>query len=229
MKQIQEQFRTDMTEEELASLAIFAKNHGMAGKIQPLTLFGVYADNGDIILNRDKNEKLLPVIFGAAFDPSKFLQHSQTTEGDDIGPANNGNPAVQSILRQAGLLDEQEIRSAENSVVNVPVREGEEAPTERSTRRRRYASAERNSSGDEASSTEEERPKRRRRRRERRTEATSTETRSQDTQTSTSHEETNPSEPAPEPPAEESPVPEPEAHAPAEPQAPAESPVPQPE
>lgn len=230
MKQIQEQFRTDMTEEELASLAIFAKNHGMAGKIQPLTLYGIYASNGDIILNRDKNEKLLPVIFGGAFDPKKFLVQSPSTEGDDIGPANNGNPAVQSILRQAGLLDENEIRSAENSVANVPVRTGEESPSER-TSRRRYASATERTSDDTpaASSTDEERPRRRRRRRERREETTPVTAPSHESDAASVRAEMGSSEPEPasEPEAStESPVPQPEEHAPAESEPPAESPVP---
>lgn len=225
-KGIRTQFYTDMTDEELGSLAYFAKNHGLAGKIQPMTLFGIYAGNGDIILNRDKNEKLLPVIFGNSFNPDHFLVRSPSTNRDDIGPANNANPSVQALLRKAGLLDEQTEKAEEHSVRTVEVRMDESAPRDSSSRRRRIAEAP-DSSGESSSSDESPAPRHRRHTRVRHESDASTRS---GRDSASSHEPTDShsdAEPSP-----DSPVPQPEhseqEHAPehTEPEAPAESPVP---
>ncbi|RYG66665.1 LytR family transcriptional regulator [bacterium] len=98
-------FDTDMTNEELVSAAKFAHSLGDPSKISPLTPYGVYAENGDIILNKPDNIKLFKAIFGSSFDPNSFLVLSPETKSDDIGRRNNGNPAALMILKEAGLVD----------------------------------------------------------------------------------------------------------------------------
>ncbi len=104
VQDVRRQFRTDMDDLELGSAALFAKNLGSAEKIQPLTLFGRYAANGDIVLNKAKNEKLLTALFGDSFDSSNFLAQSPWTRRDDIGPHNNASPGALEVLKEAGLL-----------------------------------------------------------------------------------------------------------------------------
>lgn len=104
VQEVRRQFRTDMDDLELGSAALFAKNLGSAEKIQPLTLFGRYASNGDIVLNKAKNEKLLAALFGDSFDQRRFLAQSPWTKRDDIGPNNNASPGALEVLKEAGLL-----------------------------------------------------------------------------------------------------------------------------
>lgn len=106
VQEVRRQFRTDMNDIELGSAALFAKNLGSAEKIQPLTLFGRYASNGDIVLNGPKNEKLMAAIFGTTFNSHNFLVRSPSTRRDDIGPHNNAGPGALEVLKEAGLLPE---------------------------------------------------------------------------------------------------------------------------
>ncbi len=107
--ELQALFNTSMTNEELVSAAMFARSLGSAGKITPITPYGIYApDGGDIILNKPENIKLFTAIFGASFNPKKFLVLSPETKGDDIGERNNNNPAAVPVLREAGLLKDKE-------------------------------------------------------------------------------------------------------------------------
>lgn len=103
VKQVRKEFRTDMNDEELGSAALFAKNIGKAEQIQPLTMYGIYADNGDIILNRPKNIKLFSALFGDSFQEHNFLNRSEWTKRDDLGPSNNSSPGVKTFLKEAGL------------------------------------------------------------------------------------------------------------------------------
>lgn len=100
----QKLFVTDMPNDELVSAALFARGLGDPSKITPLTPYGIYADNGDIILNKPENVKLFSAIFGSSFDPKHFLVLSPETKSDDIGGRNNDNPAAIAILREAGLV-----------------------------------------------------------------------------------------------------------------------------
>jgi LCP family protein required for cell wall assembly len=104
IKQVRLLFDSDMDNEELVSAAKFAHGLGDPSKITPLTPYGVYAENGDIILNKPENIKLFTAIFGSSFNPNNFLVLSPETKGDDIGARNNGNPAALAILREAGLV-----------------------------------------------------------------------------------------------------------------------------
>lgn len=113
IQEIQKQFSTDLSDEELISAAMFARGLGDSGKITPLTPYGTLESDGDIKLNRPENEKLFAAIFGTSFDKSTFLKLSPETKGDDIGKRNNDNPAALPILREAGLIEE-----------NAPVRNG---------------------------------------------------------------------------------------------------------
>ena len=103
VKEIRREFRTDMSDDELGSAALFARNLGSAEQIQPLTLFGRYASDGDIVLNRPKNKKLLAHLFGDSFNEESFLRESSWTRRDDIGPANNASPGVKTLLKEAGI------------------------------------------------------------------------------------------------------------------------------
>ncbi len=103
VKQVRQEFRTDMNDEELGSAAYFARNLGNSEHIQPLTLYGIYADNGDIILNRPQNIKLMSALFGDSFNENNFLKESEWTKRDDLGPANNSSPSVKAFLKEAGL------------------------------------------------------------------------------------------------------------------------------
>lgn len=101
--ELKKQFETDMPDAMIASAAAFAKSIGDAGKIQPITLFGVFARKGSLTLNRPLNEAMLRVIFGPTFNPNGFLPRSPSTEGDEIGATNDVNPATLEVLREAGL------------------------------------------------------------------------------------------------------------------------------
>ncbi len=122
VKEAKQQFATDMSDEELASMALFAKNIGADAKISPLTVFGIgAADQSDIILNKPDNIKLFSYIFGNSFDATNFLNRSPETTRDELGIANNRNPAAIEVLRGAGLLPpDSEIEP--NPVSDVPVR-----------------------------------------------------------------------------------------------------------
>ena len=122
VKEIKQQFATDMNDEELASMALFAKNIGADTKISPLTVFGIGAeDQSDIILNRPENTKLFSYIFGNSFDEKNFLNRSPETKHDELGIANNRNPAAVEILRAAGILSPDE-KVEPSPATEVPVR-----------------------------------------------------------------------------------------------------------
>ena len=107
-----QQFSTNMTDQELASLALFARNLGADAKISPLTVFGVAAsDRSDIILNKPDNIKLFTTVFGHTFDASRFLNtyHSPFTRRDELGLANNRNPAALEVLQEAGILKDEDL------------------------------------------------------------------------------------------------------------------------
>ena len=122
VKTAKEQFNTDMSDEELASMALFTKNIGADAKIAPLTVFGIGADDhSDIILNKPDNVKLFSYIFGASFDQKNFLNRSPETTRDELGITNNRNPAAIEVLRAAGLLPpDGEVDPS--PVTEVPVR-----------------------------------------------------------------------------------------------------------
>ena len=105
VKEAKKQFSTDMSDEELASMALFSKNIGADAKISPLTVFGIGADDkSDIILNKPENVKMFSYIFGDSFDEKNFLNRSPETKKDELGIANNRNPAAIEVLRGAGIL-----------------------------------------------------------------------------------------------------------------------------
>lgn len=122
VQEAKQQFATDMTDEELASMALFAKNIGAEATISPLTVFGIGAkDRSDIILNKPDNVKLFSYIFGHSFDEKNFLNRSPETTHDELGIVNNRNPAAIEVLRGAGLLPpDGEVEPS--SVTDVPVR-----------------------------------------------------------------------------------------------------------
>jgi LCP family protein required for cell wall assembly len=116
VKEVRNQFETSLSDEEVGSAALFAKNLGDPGKIQPLTLFGTYGRRGSVILNKPKNKKLLSYIFGPTFDPDRFLERSPfTRNGDEIGSANDTNPGTQQLLIEAGLIEPKTKLSANGS------------------------------------------------------------------------------------------------------------------
>jgi hypothetical protein len=176
VKEVRRQFETDLSDEQIGSMAAFAKNIGDPAKIQPLTLFGGYGRRGSVILNKPMNEKLLTTILGPTFDADKFLHRSPYTEtGDEIGASNNSSPAAIAVLREAGLIKgDKEIKRP--SELDAPVRvEPSESDKEigalqaatsetRSSRRSRLAASD-DTVVVERSVTEEERPRRRRLRR----------------------------------------------------------------
>ena len=102
--EIQTLFNSSMSDDELVSAAKFAHSLGDPSKITPLTPYGIYKGT-DIVLNKPENVKLFAAIFGASFNPKKFLVLSPETKSDDIGHRNNDNPAALSILRAAGLAE----------------------------------------------------------------------------------------------------------------------------
>jgi LCP family protein required for cell wall assembly len=104
VNEIMNQFKTDLSNQDIASAATFAKNLGDASKIQPVTLFGVYSTRGSLLLNRSKNKKLLQYIFGSTFNPDHFLQNSPSTSEDEMGEENNSSPGARAILREAGVI-----------------------------------------------------------------------------------------------------------------------------
>jgi LCP family protein required for cell wall assembly len=120
--EMRKHFNIDVTDEELASMALFSRGKDGDSKISPLTTFGTYAENGDVILNKPDNERLLSAIFGESFDPSRFLQISPSTERDEIGHTNNSNPAAREVLIEAGLLDPNK-EPEKNYILDAPVRE----------------------------------------------------------------------------------------------------------
>ena len=103
VKEVREQFKTDLSDEELASAANFARNLGDAAKIQPITLFGAYTRRGSVVLNRPKNEKLLSYVLGTTFNAKNFLVNSPSTRDDEIGITNDSNPAALAVLKAAGV------------------------------------------------------------------------------------------------------------------------------
>lgn len=122
VKEARQQFATDMTDEELASMALFAKNSGADAKIQPMTVFGASpttGNMGDIILNKPQNVKLFSYIFGSSFDATKFLKRSPETTQDELGFTNNRSPAALEILREAGILSEKDLTKPK-SVSDAP-------------------------------------------------------------------------------------------------------------
>ena len=122
VQEAKQQFATDMDDQELASMALFAKNIGADAKISPLTVFGVGADDhSDIILNKPDNIKLFSYIFGTSFDEKNFLNRSPETKSDELGITNNRNPAAIEVLRGAGILP-PDGEVAPSPVTNVPVR-----------------------------------------------------------------------------------------------------------
>ncbi|HEX8466076.1 MAG TPA: LCP family protein [Abditibacterium sp.] len=122
-KELRQQFKADMDDTEMASVAYFTRNLGSTVKIQPMTPYGVYESNGDIRLNKPQNEKLFKAIFGSSFTSENFLVRSPWTERDDIGHTNNRNPSALSVLREAGLVDKDKDTSQEsNPVLDAPVR-----------------------------------------------------------------------------------------------------------
>ena len=125
-REIRKQFNADLSDEEMASAAMFAKNQSGGGKISPLTPFGIYEADGDVRLNKPENEKLFAAIFGSSFDPKKFLDKSPFTERDDIGKTNNNNPAARKLLLESGLITEKELQEGEkSSILDAPVRVSE--------------------------------------------------------------------------------------------------------
>ncbi len=121
-KEIRKQFNATLTDEEMASMALFAKNSEGGGKISPLTTFGTYAENGDVILNKPENEKLFSTVFGSSFLPGNFLQISPSTERDEIGRTNNRNPAAREVLIEAGLIKPED-KVEDNFILDAPVRD----------------------------------------------------------------------------------------------------------
>ena len=122
-----QQFATDMNDAEMASMALFARNIGADTKISPLTVFGIgAADGSDIILNKPENIKLFSYIFGDSFDERNFLNRSPETTRDELGIANNRNPAAIEVLREAGILPpDGEVEPS--PVTEVPVRPSRQA------------------------------------------------------------------------------------------------------
>ena len=113
--EVRRQFKTDMSDQEIASAAFFAKKAlGGGAKIDPVTLFGVYTTKGAITLNRSKNIKLLSYVLGSTFDPSVFLENSPSTERDELGHENDSSPGAQELLRAAGLLEGSSADKSEN-------------------------------------------------------------------------------------------------------------------
>ena len=94
---------SDISPEEMASAANFARNLGNAAKIQPITLFGTYTRRGSVVLNRPKNEKLLSYVLGTTFNKKNFLVNSPSTREDEIGLTNDSNPAALAVLKAAGI------------------------------------------------------------------------------------------------------------------------------
>ena len=120
------QFQSDMSDEEMASMALFVKNIGADAKISPLTVFGIGADDGsDIILNKPENIKLFSYIFGDSFNEKNFLNRSPETDKDELGITNNRNPAAIEVLREAGILA-PDAKVTPSSVLEAPVRPHEE-------------------------------------------------------------------------------------------------------
>lgn len=124
VKEIKQQFATDMSDEELASMALFAKSIGADAQISPLTVFGEGArtgNKGDIILNKPENIKMFSYIFGNSFDERSFLNRSENTDEDELGLTNNRNPAAIEVLRGAGILPpDGEVEPS--AVTKAPVR-----------------------------------------------------------------------------------------------------------
>lgn len=110
-QELKKQFNSDMSDEEMASAALFAKGMPSGAKIAPITTYGIYASNGDVILNEPENKKLFAAIFGDSFNPEGFLAGVKTTNSDSIGERNNENPAALEVLRAAGLVEAEEAGS----------------------------------------------------------------------------------------------------------------------
>ncbi len=107
VKQIREQFETDMDDTQLMSAGFFAQGLGEGAKVQPVTMYGTYYKRGSVLLNKPRNEMLLQTIFGPTFDPNRFLVESPWTRRWEFGPEDNAdkaNPDTRALLIQAGLI-----------------------------------------------------------------------------------------------------------------------------
>ena len=107
VKEIREQFETDMDDTQLMSAGFFAQGLGEQAKVQPVTMYGIYYKRGSVTLNKPRNEMLLQTIFGPTFDPEHFLVESPSTRRWEFGPEDNAdknNPDTRALLIQAGLI-----------------------------------------------------------------------------------------------------------------------------
>ncbi|MEO6906596.1 MAG: LCP family protein [Abditibacteriaceae bacterium] len=116
VQEVRQQFKTDMSDQEIASAAYFVRSLGPAAHMHPVTLFGIYAERGNVILNKPKNIKLLSYLLGSTFDAATFLQNSPSTDRDELGPENDSNPEAKELLRAAGLLASSSSASSDNNV-----------------------------------------------------------------------------------------------------------------
>jgi LCP family protein required for cell wall assembly len=169
VKEIRQQFETDMDDTLLASTGFFAQGIDSTQKIQPITLFGIYGSGrhrGSLVLNKPKNEKLLAYIFGPTFNPDNFLQRSPWTRGDEISEESLKNPDTYRLLVEAGVIKDDRLGNIAQGETSsdASLDSGSLATIDSS----RYVS--RSSSLMSDTATEEERPRRRRVRRERREE-----------------------------------------------------------
>ena len=107
VKEIREQFETDMDDTQLMSAGFFAQGLGEQAKVQPVTMYGTYTTRGSVTLNKPRNEMLLQTIFGPTFNPEHFLVESPSTRHWEFGPEDNAdksNPDTRALLIQAGLI-----------------------------------------------------------------------------------------------------------------------------
>ena len=107
VKEIREQFETDMDDTQLMSAGFFAQGLGEQAKVQPVTMYGIYYKRGSVTLNKPRNEMLLQTIFGPTFNPERFLVDSPSTRRWEFGPEDNAdksNPDTRALLIQAGLI-----------------------------------------------------------------------------------------------------------------------------
>ncbi len=116
--EIQKLFLSDLNNDEMVSAAKFAHGLGDVSQITPITPFGIYEGN-DIVLNKAENIKLFTTVFGSSFDPTKFLVLSPETARDDIGARNNNNPAAIAVLREAGLMESENV-AKHNAEIEAP-------------------------------------------------------------------------------------------------------------
>ncbi len=166
VKEIRQQFETDMDDTLLASTGFFAQGIESTQKIQPITLFGIYGtgrSKGSLVLNKPKNEKLLAYIFGPTFNPEKFLQRSPWTRRDEISEESMKNPDTRRLLVEAGILKDPTIGVVVHNETSSDASMGSSSLATLDSSR--YVS--RSSPLNVESTVEEERPRRRIIRRER--------------------------------------------------------------